>query len=375
MNKNNNLFTFLQSVVDNSVKCNAQLSADGWNELYSLAHEQALSGVIFSAVEMLDSSQRPHSDLNFRWIGRTNKIERRNEELTDLCWRVCRGFTDDGFDCCILKGQGNLLYYPDHLAKRRTSGDIDIWVWPKDKLKHDLKNPKKSVIEYCFAKMPTNKIDNVLNNMRQHHIDFPVLKNTGIEVHFIPLYFYNPFTQKKWINYCENAKRSHIIETNRKFNIPDTSFNVVYQLAHIYQHLFCEGIGLKQLLDYYFVLKQYNNSGIEEIKLIKALGMDRFAGAIMWVMQYVFAMPSNYCICEPNEKAGKFVLNEIMQAGNMGRFDDRYKELKDSNKLKRFFLLTKRNFNFLNQYPSEVLWIPIIRIWNVIWRKFKLWKY
>ena len=36
--------------------------------------------------------------------------------------------------------------------------------------------------------------------------------------------------------------------------IPTVEFNIIFQLTHIYSHLMNEGIGLRQLLDYYYVL-------------------------------------------------------------------------------------------------------------------------
>ena len=46
--------------------------------------------------------------------------------------------------------------------------------------------------------------------------------------------------------------------------IPTTSFNVIYQLTHLYHHFFDEGIGMRQIIDYYYVVcdfyKVYQNS-------------------------------------------------------------------------------------------------------------------
>mgnify|MGYP001015945201 CR=1 FL=1 len=58
-------------------------------------------------------------------------------------------------------------------------------------------------------------------------------------------------------------------------------------------------------------------------KELKELGLWKFAGAIMYFMQEVFGMPASRLIVPPNEKYGKFVLNEVLEAGNFGKHDER----------------------------------------------------
>ena len=129
---------------------------------------------------------------------------------------------------------------------------------------------------------------------------------------------------------------------------------------------------------------------------LSRFGMKRFASGVMWVLAYVFDygqrttdngqlatsqqveiehMVCPWMICEPNEKEGQFLLNEIMLAGNFGKYDERNIKMHKVSKLKRFWLLTKRNWRFFKHYPSEVFWDPFRRAYNVIWRKLELWRY
>ena len=73
--------------------------------------------------------------------------------------------------------------------------------------------------------------------------------------------------------------------------MPTTLFNAFYVLLHIYHHLFCEGIGLRQMMDYYYVLLQpmTNEERVELLKLLNRFGMMRFAKATMFVMSEVLA--------------------------------------------------------------------------------------
>lgn len=169
--------------------------------------------------------------------------------------------------------------------------------------------------------------------------------------------------------------------------VPTVSFNAVYQLCHIYRHLFDEGIGLRQLLDYYFVLKALEESkqtSKEEIMYtLSRFGMAKFAGAAMYVLQTVFAMPNEYLICEPNETEGRFLLNEIMLAGNFGKYDERIKKTpsipllrgKIGMQLWHAIEKTKHNLRLLSHYPEEVLCEPFFRVYHWMWRKLELWKW
>ena len=64
--------------------------------------------------------------------------------------------------------------------------------------------------------------------------------------------------------------------------IPTVEFNFIFQLTHIYAHLMNEGIGLRQLLDYYFVLLHADIKNVVELQRnLKHIGLWKFAGAII----------------------------------------------------------------------------------------------
>jgi len=103
--------------------------------------------------------------------------------------------------------------------------------------------------------------------------------------------------------------------------VPTAAFNVVFQLSHVYNHLLHEGVGLRQIIDYYFLLKSGNNNQliIENGKL-KSLGLHHIAGALMWVMKEVLLMDEGWMIARPDEKRGRMLLDIIMAGGNFGHF-------------------------------------------------------
>ena len=77
-------------------------------------------------------------------------------------------------------------------------------------------------------------------------------------------------------------------------------------------------------------------------------------------------MPASRLIVPPNEKYGKFVLNEVLEAGNFGRHDarNRFGRSKLGHNLQRVY----RDIRLVRYFPSEALCEPLFRVWHFFWR-------
>ena len=105
-------------------------------------------------------------------------------------------------------------------------------------------------------------------------------------------------------------------------------------------------------------------------KELKELGVWKFAGGIMYIMQEVFGMPASRLSVPPNEKYGKFVLNEVLEAGNFGRHDarNRFGRSQLEHNLQRIY----RDMRLVKFFPAEALCEPLFRTWHFFWRlKYK----
>ena len=318
-----------------------------WQTLYDECLRQAVDCVILGGIDYLPENQRPPKDLLLQWIGVGEMLRQRNGLLDKRCVELEALFANQ-FKSCILKGQGNALLYPEPYL--RQCGDIDIWVEGK----------REKIIEFLRNNGRIGHID-------IKHCDWEFFQDTPVEVHFIPTWFYNPFINKKlqrWIK--GQAVAQFGIESEKGFNVPTTTFNLVYVLIHIYRHLFDEGVGIRQLMDYYFVLVDNRQEAMAVFDMLK---MRRFVGATMCVMQEVFKLDGEYLLCRPNVQEGQFLLNEIMRAGNFGRYDERNKHHQSrwANGLQN----VKRNLRFVWLYPQEVCWMPAWKLWHWCWRKKK----
>lgn len=329
-----------------------------WQKLYLLSKQQTLLGVAYTAIGRLPADQRPPRQLLLQWGVNAELIKERNEALNRNAVEISQKFQKDGFRNIILKGQGVAQYYKiDHLELYRMPGDVDIWL---DGRREDIISYVRQYIPNCF--------------IVYHHVDFPKIGDVEIEVHFTPSWMNCYFTNIKLQRFFSEYKKEAFANNNEhidKIPTPSLAFNRVYILIHIYRHLFQEGIGLRQLMDYYYVLRQgfTEKERKETMDMLCSLKMQRFTGAVMWVLQEVFGMEERYLLAHSNEKDGRFLLSEIVRAGNFGQYDKTILRKHNESNLHYGLRKVKRNFRFLYSYPSEVLWSPIFKIWHYFWRK------
>ena len=428
---------FLRFCIGSVKEIPGSLKEADWQELYAIAKKQCLVGILFDGIKKLPAEHvGMKKELLLQWMAESQMLENANVRLNDAAIQVSEWFRKKGFRTCILKGQGNALMYPNPYS--RTPGDIDIWVEGGD----------KRVISFVRSISPHEKAC-------YHHIEFPSYKGIEVEVHYRPSFLLCFWHNRKLQKYYERVKEeqfSHrvMLGEQGEIAIPTAEFNLIFQLTHIYAHLMNEGIGLRQLVDYYYVLcdfyKVYQNfskthpssltlkggstafpkplspqgtgdvtapprrseplrskvggpskvspdcAGWDRLSIegdnsagsttavtssastaldvvqkeLKELGLWKFAGGIMYIMQEVFGMPASRLIVPPNEKYGRFVLNEVLEAGNFGKHDarNRFGRSQLGHNLQRVY----RDIRLVKFFPAEALSEPFFRVWHFFWR-------
>ncbi len=408
-------FELLQVAIGTRKSLSVTPSAEQWTELFALSKKQALVGIAFAGVTRLNVASNYGVSLGMdemtylKWLGMMAKIQQRNSSVSQDCVRLAKDLAHDGMNCCVLKGQSNLVYYPEDLRECRTPGDIDVLIRPADDAGieiavADLDGKGSHYERYAgirgsieYVRMQCRLHDVPVGKICYHHLDMPTDFETSVEAHHRATWLNSPIRNWRLQNWLEENMPFMQITASEGFPIPSNSYNAIYQLLHIYKHLFEEGIGLRQLLDYYFVLRALHieqgsvadhtqsmaqwaegmgvavKSNEKIMHTLSRFGMKKFASAVMYVLQTVFAMPDEYLICQPSEKEGKFLLNEIMQAGNFGKYDERIKH--GGTKSQHAWEKTKHNLRLLTHYPEEVLCEPFFRVYHWVWRRFELWRY
>lgn len=333
-----------------------------WIVLYDMAKKQSLVGVCFAALQRLGANADEgfthigiSEMLYLTWMGMAAKIQQKIEQMDGCTNEVLTHFRKEGFNCTSLKGQGIAKLYGS-LQGLRQSGDVDVWV----------DGERKTLYEHSMKKFGK------LEGLTYHHIHYPMYDDLEVEAHVWPSFLSSPLRNRRLQEFCKMFEPTDGCE-----DTPSLAFNRVFILLHCYQHFTRRGVGMRQILDYYFVLLQgfTEEEKIQSMYWIARLGMKRFAEAMMWMMKEIFGLEEKYLLCNPNEKYGRFLLDEVMQTGNMGHADERVDHKQLQSAVGRYFFNLKRDIRIIKICPHEALWEPLWGIYQFAWCKLTLLKY
>lgn len=353
-----------------------------WAAFYEFAKKQTLIGVVFDGIQKLPKDVAPHLVLLMRWLGMSQRILQRNERLNEATVDIYNKVKAAGYSCCILKGQGNAAMYPNPSA--RTPGDVDIWV---NAGREEIRR-----LAHLLVKKANGNVDDECFN----HIGINV-NGISVELHstpgFMANFVYNRRLQK-WLKLNVDLQCCNIEELPNGVGavaVPTLSFNIVYQLYHLYHHYFYEGVGLRQVVDYYYVIlnlelgvwncrlcdEELKNCELEIQNSLKHLGLWKFAGAVMYVLHKVMGMSEDRMIAPMDMKRGRMLLDDILHGGNFGQYDKQHAWGRDCYDNKGFkhgalghnLLRLYRDVRLLRFYPTEALSEPVFRVWHWWWRK------
>ena len=360
----NDIFVILQYCLGYKGNISNVVASIDWQKLYSFVSKQALLGLCFDGIERLgkeypeELKQNPIGrELLMTWMGKAQQIRRQNMKVNAVAGKLFAMLRVDGMRCCVLKGQGNALMYPNPYS--RTPGDIDVWV----------NASREDITEYAKIHFEIG------DDIRFHHLETS-FDGVPVELHFFPGIMNNPIYNarlQKWFKRNADLQCSNVVSLPDgigEIAIPTMAFNVIYQLTHLYHHFFDEGIGMRQIIDYYYIV---NNDELLVVRdtlqrELKYLGLWKFAGAVMYVLHEALGLSEEKMIVPLDEKRGKLLLAEILNGGNFGQHFTKYGHFTQQGMAKKYFLKIWRNMHFVRFYPAEALSEPIFRTWHFFWR-------
>ena len=254
MNDITAFFAFLKYCLGYKGDMSRVIAGMDWQELYSFASKQALLGLCFEGIERLGEEYPEELRLNpigrellMTWMGAAQQIRRQNMKVNAVASKLFSMLREDGMRCCVLKGQGNALMYPNPYS--RTPGDIDVWIDAS----------RERIMEYAQKKFELE------DDIRLQHLETS-LDGVPVELHFFPCSMNNPIYHarlQKWFKLNADLQCSNVVSLPDgigEIAIPTTAFNVIYQLTHLYHHFFDEGIGMRQIIDYFLVVNDFSKN-------------------------------------------------------------------------------------------------------------------
>lgn len=282
-----------------------------YNEVFQLTEEQSVYGIVAAGLEHISDMKVPQQ-WALQFAGQTILLEKRNKEMNDFIAKLIELLRKNNIYTLLVKGQGIAQCYERPLW--RACGDVDLLL---------------SESNYIEAKKLLTPLANTVNveNKKRKHIGF-YFDSWLVELHGT-LYTRQLIRLNKVIDevqhdvfYFGNV-RSWMNGHTTVF-LPSPDNDVFFVFAHIIQHYFGGGVGLRQICDWCRLLWSFKDSiniSLLENRLQRA-GMTTewktFAAlAVEYLGMPVEAMPLYSADNRWRKKARK-VLVFVIKTGNLG---------------------------------------------------------
>lgn len=340
-------FEFIRFSIGSQSSVSDKVKGIDWHDFLDFCQRQSIAGLVFNGIERAEP--KIPQEILLEWIRIAETIKAINKLVDKRCAQISKYWEKRDYQSCILKGQANAMMYP--WPELRSPGDIDIWV----------DGDTIEIIKIAQQEAPQG-------HYSLHHVTMPVFSDTSVEVHYRPVFLDNWWLDKKLKLYTEKVKEKQF---NNKVLLSDTrteicsltdDFNVVFLMLHMWHHLLSTRNSLKQLIDYYFLLKRgFSDKQKGEIaRRFSEFGVLRYAGGIMWIMHVILGLDEKLLLVEPNERIGRLLINEVLHYGERVKSRD--------NKIKILVRRVSGNLHLLYYFPMPVLIAPLYLIWHRCWR-------
>lgn len=371
----NLFFQLLQLAVGARQSLSYVPSAKEWAKALADAKKQALVGVCFYGLQRANQGDANSvvnlpAMLKTQWLAMAVSIERRNELMNHRCAELHDMLQSASYQSCVLKGQAVAMRYDvdseametTRLSLLRQSGDIDMWMLAD--VETCLRWARETGTMYYFD---------------YHHADLRLFADAEIELHYRPSISRNLWRNRRLQRWFKGEGRRHILYNKElHFGVPDDVFSLVLTLNHNLWHLLYEGVGLRQMMDLYFVARTMRPTA-EASRLLHYFQLERFAAASAWVLWHLFDGESSDSIFRsshsplpaPDARTGRFLLDEIMQAGNFGHYDNRLKSTRYASRLGLMTQWMCHAWRLVRYFPAEVAWTPVGILRISLWRRRK----
>ena len=244
MNKNQKaFFEILKAGLwsDHRLVSSSKFHASGdvdWVEVYQLAEEQSVVGLVATGIDCLPPDARPPQELTLQIIGEALQIEQQNKDMNKFLVELIEKLRGAGVYALLLKGQGIAQCYDKPLW--RSCGDVDLFLSEENYIKaKSVLMPLAGAIEdeYVYTK----------------HLGM-TLKDWVVELHGTLRCKLSPRIDKtldeiQRDTFCQGNVRSWLNGRSQVFLLSPEN-DAAYVFTHFLNHFYKEGLGLRQICDW-----------------------------------------------------------------------------------------------------------------------------
>lgn len=289
-----------------------------WQEVYRLATEQAVLGLILAGLE--HSDVKPPQMLLLQWIGEVQMIEQQNKEMNAFVSELIERLRKNDIYALLVKGQGVAQYYEKPLW--RSSGDVDLLL-----NNNNYQKAKSALIP--IASEVANEDETTMHQAL-------VINGFDVELHGKM-----PFVVSKRVDdgidevlndlFCRGNVRSWNCNGTQVF-LPSPDNDVILVFIHFLHHFFIEGVGLRQICDWCRLLFTYKDSQNYELleSRIRKMGlMSEWKAFGALAIEYLGFPKDSMPLLNVNvdlnanlKKKADRILELVLESGNFGHNKD-----------------------------------------------------
>lgn len=345
---------FLSRIVDNNTEAflklvsaglwgkEARLSSLGdaeWNEVYQLASEQSVPGLVLAGIE--NCNVKPPQELLLQWIGEVQMLEQQNKAMNGFAAELFDGLFKAGISAVLVKGQGVAQCYERPLW--RCCGDIDLLM--------DSENYERA------KALLVPMADHVeTEDKGKKHLGLYIGESL-IELHGAMSFELSKRVDRVVDEVTDKANTNHTNGTDDLQNvaIPKAAEHVMIVFTHFLHHFFIEGVGLRQICDWCRMLWRYRSELDLRLLESRILGMGlmtewKVFGAL--AVEYLGMSEKVMPFYEKGyEKRASRVLERVMKCGNFGHNNDLDYRSKYSGLTYKVVALWRRFLDFMRLVP------------------------
>ena len=286
-----------------------------WNEVYQLAVEQSVLGLVLAGIERyknLNANLNLNQVVLLQWIGEVQLLEQRNLAMNRFVAELVEKMRAADIYAILVKGQGVAQCYEKPLW--RACGDVDLLL-----TKDDYEKGKAFLLPMGELTEPEEAGKKHFSmQIGQWNVELHGTLHVGLSAKIDRM-----LDEVKRGIFSGGRVRSWSNGQTQVF-LPAANEDVVYVFAHMLQHFYKEGLGLRQVCDWCRLLYTYReslNHGLLESRIRKAGLMSEWKAFYNLASRYL-GMPdlgSGLTVHDSRfDKKADRIMKFILKSGNMG---------------------------------------------------------